>query len=462
MLAGTRPWVGGPERVDSNSLVAGAVLLLLLALYAAAARKLESVAITGPMLFVTAGFILGPEGFGFLAVEPSTAAVRITAEVTLCLLLFSDAATVDTGALGSETGGPGRLLLIALPLAIIIGTVAGWALLPGITIGIAALLASMLAATDLSLGMAMFKNPSVPARVRRVLNIESGLNDGVASPFVTLFIALSIAEITVGEQHWLLDSGIEITLGLAIGVVLGVAGGKLVSVAIERGWSSRQSAQYAIVALALLAYGVAEVSHGNPFIAAFVGGLAYRWAARKRAVETTEFTEQAGTLLTFVVWAVFGAFVGGLLIEAGLDWRPITYALASLFAVRMIAVFIAFIGDDINWRTKLFTGWFGPRGLASVVFLLLAVDSLKSSGVETQLLAVTAGWTIVLSVFLHGISAGPVALWYGNAAKDFPADSPELGHLQKVVAPRGTHTYTGRRDRWQRAEKDDTSERDTR
>lgn len=401
------------------------ILAAVVVIYALVAARLEYFHVTGPIVFVVIGFLLGSGGLSLVEWLPGTQVVRLVASLTLALLLFSDATTLPPRAVDRDAGPISRLLLIALPLVIAAGTGLGWLILPVAGLGMAALIASILAPTDLSLGMAMFGNPRVPTRVSRAINVESGLNDGVAAPLVALFIGLTAAEFEQGSRP-LLEALSEIAVGVGIGVVAGLVGGWAVRFSDKAGWSSTASRQFATLALALLAYGGAVVLHGNGFLAAFVGGLAFGVTAGRGAHEAVEYSEKVGTLLTFVVWFIFGIAVAPIIFSEGLSWRPIVYALLSLTLIRMVPVALALIGKKLHPATLLFVGWFGPRGLASVVFLILAIEKLTEAGEETTLLAVTVGWTVLLSVILHGVSAGPVAAWYSSRAAKFAPGSPEL------------------------------------
>lgn len=397
----------------------------LVALYALAATKLEYLLVTGPIIFVAVGFLLGTGGTSLVGLSTGSTIVRVVAGITLALLLFSDASSVRLRALRRDASLIVMLLAVGLPLAIAFGTMSGWLLLPGLGIGAYALLASILAPTDLSLGLAMFKNPRVPERIRGALNVESGLNDGIAAPLVALFIGVAVAEAGEGARP-VLEAVFEILIGVGVGVAVGAAGGLLLRLSVKWGWSSKASRQFGAMALALLAYGVALDLEGNGFIAAFAGGIAFGAVTLKAAVEAVSYSEETGTLLTLAVWFIFGAAVAPVLISDGLDWRPIVYALASLIVVRTLAVTFSLLGKKLHGSTFLFMGWFGPRGLASVAFLILALETLDAAGLYDALFVATAGWTILFSVVLHGLSAGPVAAWYGRRANGFAPGSPEL------------------------------------
>jgi NhaP-type Na+/H+ or K+/H+ antiporter len=405
-------------------------------LYALGAARLEYLMVTGPIAFVVLGFVLGSKVTSVVDVSTGSEIVRVVTGVTLALLLFSDASSVNLRALRRDGVILIMLLFVGLPLAIAFGTLSAWLLLPALGVATCALLASILAPTDLSLGLAMFRNPRVPDRVRRAINVESGLNDGVATPFVTLFIGVAIAE-PASDAHHIVTAIEEIAIGVGIGVVVGVVAGVLMRVSKARSWSSVASRQFAAIAFALVAYGGSVALEGNGFIAAFVGGLAFGAMNHETATEAVEYTERTGVLLTLGVWFIFGAAIAPVLLSDGLAWQPIVYALLSLIVVRMVAIAVSLLGKKMHWSTVLFVGWFGPRGLASVAFLILALQSLDDAGMDTTLLAATAGWTIFLSVILHGISAGPVAAWYGSKAAGFAPGSPELEATEVVKTRHG-------------------------
>ena len=372
--------------------------------------------------------------------------VRVTAVVTLTLLLFSDASTVDLAALRRDAGAPVRLLFIGLPLTVLLGAATAWLLLPAMAVGLWALTATILAPTDLSLGLAMFKNPQVPNRVRRELNVESGLNDGIAAPLVTLFIAVAIADIehTSGPVA---EAVREIGLGAVAGIAIGVAGGlllrssKRIGLVVGRFPGVRRPRSRAACLRAPRCSSTATASSPPSSRGSRSGRL-----ARDVAHAAAQFSEETGTLLSLTVWFMFGAAVGPVLLHEGLQWRPIVYALFSLTVIRMVPVALALVGTKVHWSTTLFVGWFGPRGLASVVFLLMALQSLGDAGIDTSLLAATVGWTIMLSVILHGVSAGPVAAWYGRRAESFPAGSHELEPTAEVHRRRGLAAPSSRHD----------------
>jgi sodium/hydrogen antiporter len=302
------------------------------------------------------------------------------------------------------------------------------------------LIATILAPTDAALGLAVVTNKAVPVRIRRALNVESGLNDGIATPLVTLFIAVVAAEEGLGVKAWGLEALKQIGLTIVAAVVVGYLGGKLL-VANDRGWTSEVSEQIAILALALLAYQGAVTIGGNGFIAAFAGGILFGAATRQRLAKPVQFTETLGLAGSFVVWSLFGAFFVGELLTRDLSAQPIVYAILSLTVIRMVPVATVLIGTHLRRATVAFMGWFGPRGLASVVFTLLALEEIERSH---AMLLETVTWTILLSVVLHGISASPLAARYGASiakAGDVPEKAPASEPRIRVHDLAGRHRH---------------------
>jgi NhaP-type Na+/H+ or K+/H+ antiporter len=396
-----------------------AILCGLIVVYGAVAAWLGRFSITMPIIFVAVGALMGPKGL------VTTKDAELLTEMTLALLLFADASTLNFRQVRDDARLPGRLLLIAMPLVIALGGLVAYGLFPGEGLGFALLLAAILAPTDAALGLPIFNNPKVPVRIRRALNVESGLNDGIATPLVALFTAMALAYETAGTDGWLLSALGEIGVGVAVGVAAGLLGGWLFAATVKRGWTSATGEQIGNLALALCAFWAAKALGGNGFAAAFVGGILFGYATRERLHVATEFTETSGTLLSLFVWAVFGANLVPPLLQA---FTPLAllYALLSLTVIRMIPVAISLLGARLRPDTTLIMGWFGPRGLASVVFLLMAYEAFHEAGRGSDLLADSAAWTILLSVVLHGISAVPLANWYARRLETADPAAPEL------------------------------------
>ncbi len=414
-----------------------ALLGLLLAGYALVAARLERWSIGPAMAFVAIGFLLSDDIAGLISLEPRAEPVKVLAEAALTLLLFVDASEVRGRALRHDASTIGRLLVFGLLATIALGTLGAALIFPGISLGLALLVGAALAPTDAALGQPVMTNPAVPARIRRLLNIESGLNDGIATPFVFLGVALATAE-SGGQQGWLAESAIDTLIGVGVGIALGFVGGRLLTVARERGWANRSSGQLFVLALAGACYLTSAALGGNGFIAAFVGGLAFGVGADEDSRRSTRFTEVQGTLLAIGVWTSFGLILAGELGNSLWDVRAIGYAVLSLTVFRMLPVFLSLLGTRFRLSTVLFIGWFGPRGLASIVFLVIGLEGLHEAGVLVGPLSAAVAWTVLLSVILHGFSAVPLAARFGRASREFPADSPELADTPEPPPPRHT------------------------
>jgi NhaP-type Na+/H+ or K+/H+ antiporter len=429
--------VADPKR--SASVIGPTVLVALFVAYGLVASRLERSFVTAPIFFVAAGLALGSSGAGILPSDLDSETTLIITELTLGVLLFADAATVQLREVKGDARLPVRLLVVGLPLTIALGTVAAKVLFPEAGWAAAALIASILAPTDAALGLAVVTNPVVPARIRRALNVESGLNDGIVTPFVTLFLILLLSEEGLGSRHWAAEAAKEIGLALGAALAVGVLGGKLLMAARRRGWTSAISEQLVVVALSLLVYVGAVAIGGNGFVAAFVGGLLFGASTGARMHEPIELTETVGLFASFFVWTVFGALFVGPLVTGDIEPIAILYAVLSLTLVRMVPVAVGLAGAGLRRDTVAFMGWFGPRGLASVVFTLIAVEELHGAGPIADAVTELATWAILLSVVAHGVSAGPLARTYGrrlSAAGDIPelTEAPEPRIRRRSVA----------------------------
>ncbi|MGW6602972.1 cation:proton antiporter [Streptomyces sp. NPDC055036] len=387
------------------------LILLLLFLWSLCSQRLARVELTAPVAFVLLGLLLS-EGVGVLDLAPSPETVRTLAEVTLAWVLFTDAARLSFRALRPELGLYGRLLLLGLPMCIGLGTLLAIGLLPGVSGWAALYVAAALAPTDATLGATMMVDPAVPARIRRLINVESGLNDGIATPFVVLALAGVAAAGSTSDTHGSGGALVELAIGLIYGVVLGLVAGWLLRFALRRGWATEDVAGTGVLALALLGYTSSLAIGGNGFVAAFVAGLAFG-STHGAPHAVLLFVEQTGSLFSMLVWLLFGA----VLVPAAFDhftWQAVLYAVLSLTVVRMVPVALSLAGSGLDRRTVLFVGWFGPRGLASVIFGLLAVEELAPSAWQSIVPVVAC--TVLLSVLAHGITSAPLAQRYGKAS----------------------------------------------
>jgi NhaP-type Na+/H+ or K+/H+ antiporter len=411
---------------------AAAAIAVMIVLYAAFAARLAGWWISMPMVFVATGFLLGPSGAGILVLSLDAEGVKELTELTLALLLFADASTLHLRQVRHDVGLPLRLLSVGLLLTMVCGTMAALGLLFSGGLALAALLGAILAPTDAALGLPIFNNPRVPVRIRRALNVESGLNDGIATPFVTLFIGYATAAEGLAPSSWLSSAVLAVVLAVVMGGAVGVLGGWLLTQAASRGWTSSESMQLAIFGLGLLAYFAALAIGANGFIAAFVAGLAFSAVTRNRFAEPTAFTDTFSTVLSLIVWVIFGAVLVTDALRYTADWRPIAFAVLSLTLVRMVPVALAMVGTGLRADTVLLMGWFGPRGLASVVFTLVALLELEAAGQAVDTLVLAATWTILLSVVAHGLTAQPLSEWYAARLSGATGQLAELLELPEL------------------------------
>ncbi|HEX5910487.1 MAG TPA: cation:proton antiporter [Thermoleophilaceae bacterium] len=391
-----------------------AVLAVVLLGYGLVSRRLEAGVVTGPLAFVAAGVVAGPHVLGLTDGELLEGAGLILAEAALAFLLFSDAAGVDLRRLRAEEGLPARLLGIGMPLTIALGVGAGALLLGDMEFWEAAIVAAVLAPTDAALGQAVVTSERVPRRIRQSLNVEAGLNDGLSVPFVALFAALAVEEADPSAQHWLTFAAEQIGYGALIGAALGAVGGWLLARASARGLMTTAFEHLAVLALAVLAFTLADQAGGNGFIAAFAGGLG---AGRMGLTghRMLEFEEEEGQLLSLAVFFFFGVAAVDLVEPAG--WEVVAYAALSLTVIRMVPVAVAVTGTGLRPRAVAFMGWFGPRGLASIVLVLTVAEEHPDLPSLDVVLA-TVAVTVLASVVLHGLTAQPFIRAYAREEDD--------------------------------------------
>ncbi len=421
-----------------------AILALAVAGYALIARRLERFSVGPAFVFLVIGIVLSDDVLGRISLEPAGEPIKLLAEATLTLLLFADASTIRVRALQKDARPVALLLIVGLLLTIALGTLGALLLFPGVSVGIALLIGASLAPTDAALGQAVVADRAVPARVRRLLGVESGLNDGIATPVVFFALALATADAS-GGSGWEGEALVDFAVGITTGVVMGLVGGWLLGLADRHRLTSSVSRQLFVLALAGACYLVAVAAGGNGFIAAFVGGLAFGRATRHEEADAVRFTEAQGSLLGIGVWAAFGlALAGNVLIHLE-EPAAVVYAILSLTVIRMVPVGIALVGERFHALTILFIGWFGPRGLASIVFLVIAMEGLEDAGVPTGPLPAAIAWTVLLSVVLHGLTAGPLAARYGRRMTTLLPGAPEL---EDTPEPRSSRRW------WASAEQD--------
>jgi NhaP-type Na+/H+ or K+/H+ antiporter len=400
-----------------------ATVALAVLVVAAVSRRLSGGPITAAMLFVALGLIAGPRVLGEIDVSPASASVRTLAEATLALVLFADAARIDVRALRRGYGLPLRLLSLGLPLTIAAGAACAALIFGSLSIAEALVLAVLLAPTDAALGQAVVTEPRLPLRVRQGLNVESGLNDGICVPLLLIVLAAADVDAHVtGSHHAVAVVLEEIGYGVVGGVAAGVVAAAIVVVAGRRGLIDDSWLRVIPVAAAALAYGIADPLGGSGFIAAFVAGLCFGPLIGREAEGIAGFNEELGQLLNGVTFFAFGAVLLGPALGE-LTWEVVLYAVLSLTVVRIVPVFLALLGSAARPPTVAFVGWFGPRGLASIVFAILVLQEASLPQTDTILLATYV--TVGLSVLLHGLSAAPLAQRYARWYEAHPRDPME-------------------------------------
>jgi NhaP-type Na+/H+ or K+/H+ antiporter len=413
-----------------------AAVALALIGFGVISRRVDGTPVTPAILFVGVGLVVGSQALDLLHPSPTGEAVKVLAEATLTLVLFADASRIDLRTLRREYAVPARLLGIGLPLTIALGALAGTALFGALSVPEALVLAVLLAPTDAALGQAVVTEPRLPSRIRQGLNVESGLNDGICVPL--LFIVLAVAEADAGEvgtTHAVRLVVEEIGFGIAGGALAGAVVATAITYAGRRRLIERSWLQIVPVAGAALAYGVAAPLGGSGFIAAFVAGMTFGALRRPTGDgEVTLLTDELGELLNGVTLLVFGAVLLWPALD-GLTWRIVLYAAASLTIVRMAPVAIAMLGTGARRPTLAFLGWFGPRGLASIVFALIVVQEADLPHASTILLTTYA--TVGLSVLVHGVTAAPLASRYASWYASHPSDA--MPAMESV--PAGAHRW---------------------
>lgn len=384
-----------------NAAVVAAVVLI----YSAIAGRVARSWLSGPIVFTAAGIVLGPLGLDLLRLDITATDLKVVAEAALAMVLFTDAANADLGVVRSTLGLPERLLLIGLPLTIVLGFLLALPILPALDIYAAALLAALLAPTDAALGSPVVTNEAVPAVTREALNLESGLNDGICVPVVIILLEFAIGTEVRHSPfgHIVLVVVEEIGIGLLTGLVLAILAVGLLRMAARRDWISTHWLHVPVIALAGLCFATAQAVGGSGFIACFVGGLAFGYR-HDHPKDLLAGAASTGEVLAMMTWVAFGGPILARLL-GHVTWPMLVYAVLSLTVIRIVPVCAALLGSGMSTATKLFIGWFGPRGLASVVFAVIIFDA---DAPGKDVLAVTAACTVLLSIVAHGATANPL------------------------------------------------------
>jgi sodium/hydrogen antiporter len=420
----------------SAILIGIIVFSLVIFVYSLLSHRIEESLVTAPMIFVAIGLLVSPDGLDIISAGANNELVLIFAEIALVLILFSDAARIDFKALKGNRSYPTRLLVIGLPLTIFTGAITAIMLFTNIALPEAALIGAILAPTDAGLGQVIVNSPKVPARIRQALNVESGLNDGGAIPFFAFFLVLADAEKNnIPAAQWIVFALEQIGFGILVGVIVGLVGGYFVNMAIEKGMMRGRFRWIGFLALAVISFVAADALGGSGFIAAFVGGIATTISGKHVGESIIEFTATGGEIFSLGVFFIFGIIAASLL--TGVTWVVLLYAILSLTLIRLFPVAISLLKTRLDPESVLFIGWFGPRGLASIVLLFITLnDAPGIPGIQT--IAVVVCTTVLISVFAHGLSANPAINRYARKISTLPADAPE----KKEVVESPTRTAT--------------------
>lgn len=395
--------------------------------YAVVQKRLTTTALTGPMVFVAFGLLASSSGLGMIESSQTDVAnvVDVVFQATLVLVLFTDAAALHFSSWRADAALPGRLLGVGLPLTVVVGGLVAAVLLTDLGIWEAAIIGAIVAPTDAALGQAVIANPRVPERIRQALDVESGLNDGVSLPFVLIFIGLAQESADAGA---IATFASQIGIAVAVGVAVGMISGRVLVRAAKAGWMSTAWSSIAVISIAGIAFMAADGLGGSGFISTFVAGLAYGGATRGRIVENEAVAADLGEALVQVSFLLFGALVLEPALGS-LTWPVLVVAVLALTVVRMGPVALALIGTGMKAPTVLYMGWFGPRGLATIVFAALVVTEADLPGTGT--IVTVAAVTVGLSVLAHGMSAYPGSQRYASwiAGRD---DTAALGETEPV------------------------------
>lgn len=412
-----------------------ALFTVILFLFSCISRRIEATPITAPMVFLTAGLLLGPAGADIISFQTESGFILLIAEIALVFTLFSDASRIGMRGVKDSGTLPPRLLGIGLPLTILTGLIAAIVVFPGLGFVGAGILATLLAPTDAALGEAIVTNRKVPLRIRQALNVEAGLNDGAVIPVLTILVTITI----VGAEaysagYWIVSAAVQIILAVCVGIAVGLAGGWIIDRAEEKRWMEGTYTWISLMALAITAWILADILGSSGFIAAFIAGLAIGTRHQRLITTLVDFTTAQGRILGHLVFFTLG--VGSSLLVDHFSMRIAAYAVLSLTIIRFLPVAIAMIGTGLKRNTVLFLGWFGPRGLASIVLLFTVMEEMEGyPGMET--ITAAAITTVILSVFAHGMSTGPGIARYSRHAETFREDSPEYEAVLELPAKLG-------------------------
>ncbi|MDN5913614.1 MAG: cation:proton antiporter [Pseudonocardia sp.] len=428
-------------------MLALVVIMLLLLGWALVAGRLARFSVTMPLAMLGAGVLLtaGADPVFIFDIEYESA--EHVVEVILAILLFTDATEVPGGVLGREPRLTLRLLLIALPLSLLLAWLTGVVLLGGAELWLLAVLATIVMPVDLAPAAAFVRDLRVPERLRRLVNVESGLNDGILAPVFLLALAAATAAGAETIEEAAIDAVPALGIAILVGAVVGAAAARVLARSLAAGWSQPSALRVGVLALPLLAYAGAVVAGGNGFVAAFVAGVFFEPVALRLPHGTLHLAEDVGHLLSLALWFIFGAIVNQTLAAGSITWQIVLYAVLTLTVVRVLPVAVSLLGTDIAARDRFVGGWVGPRGIATLVFGMLAFVDLDPPAEDLALTVAVV--TVVASIVIHGLSTGLVGRLYGTPTTD--ESSPNARTTAPPTADPGTDaSAAGRRSPWRR------------
>ena len=396
-------------------MLALVVIMLLLLAWALVAGRLARFSVTAPLALLVAGVILTAGPHPVFTLEPEFESGERVVEVILAILLFTDATEVPGGVLGREPRLTLRLLLVALPLSLGLAWLAGLVLFPGVGLWLLAVLATIVMPVDLAPAVAFVRDRRIPERLRQVLNAESGLNDGILAP---VFLFCLAAATTVGGDARLdaaVDAVPSLVVAFLVGAAVGIVAARVLRISLSAGWTQPSALRLGVLTLPLLAYAGTVVLGGNGFIAAFVAGVFFEPEARRLPPDALHLAEDVGATFSLALWFIFGAIVNDVVARGAITWQIVVYAALALTVVRMLPVAVSLASTDVGARDRLFLGAVGARGIATLVFGMLAYIDL--SGPDADLVLTTMVVTVVASIVVHGLTSGLVARRYGRTER---------------------------------------------
>jgi NhaP-type Na+/H+ or K+/H+ antiporter len=408
-------------RANVFAVLALVVIMALLLAWALVAGRLARWSITAPLAMMVAGVALTAGSSPVFLIDLDTSTFEHIAEVVLAILLFVDATEVPGSVLGPEPRLILRLLLIALPLTLVAAVGAGYLSLPGHGFWLLAVIATVVVPTDMAPAAALIRDRRIPRRLRDLLNVESGLNDGVVAPlFLVCLAATPLNASGTLPEDGILDAAPAIAIAIAAGAGVGYGGRWVIEWSWSRDWTQPASLRLGVAALPLMAYGLANAFGGNGFVSAFVAGVVFAPVTRRLPKDALNLAEDLSGLLSLAIWFVFGQLINQTMGHVSVG--VVVYALLVLTVVRIGPVMLSLRGTGLRVADRAFVGWLGPRGLASIVFGSLAFIELSPA--DGDVVAEVMVATVLLSIVLHGLSFGPIGAHYGRRASVTGSDAP--------------------------------------